>query len=66
MTHSGVTEAKALVRGESDDQGRRLEFRKRLETGVVLAVNYADAVVCVYVLRKRNQVRLRGEYARKR
>lgn len=45
MTHSGVTKAKALVKGESDDQGRRLEFRKRLETGVVLAVNYADAVV---------------------
>jgi len=41
----GVTEAKALARGESDGKGRRLEDRRRLETVVVLAVNDADVVV---------------------
>lgn len=45
MTCLGATEAKALARGESDDKGRRLEDRRRLETVVVLAVNDADAVV---------------------
>lgn len=45
MTRLGATEAKALARGESDDKGRRLEDRRRLETVVVLAVNDADAVV---------------------
>lgn len=45
MTCLGVTEAKALVKNESDDQGRRLEDRRRLETVVVPAVNDAYAVV---------------------
>ena len=44
MTCLGETEAKALVKGESDDQGRRLEYRTRLDTVVVPAVNNADAV----------------------
>lgn len=44
MTRLGAAEAKALARGESDDKGRRLEDRRRLETVVVLAVNDADAV----------------------
>lgn len=47
MTCLGVTEAKALVKIESDDQGRRLEYRRRLETVVVPAVNYAYTVICL-------------------
>lgn len=45
MTLLGATEAKALARSKSDDKGRRLEDRRRLETVVVLAVNDADVVV---------------------
>lgn len=45
VTRLGATEAKALARGKSDDKGRRLEDRRRLETVVVLAVNDADVVV---------------------
>lgn len=62
----GVTEAKALARGESDGKGRRLEDRRRLETVVVLAVNDADVVVPGMATRKRNRVGPWGEYTRKR
>ncbi len=65
MTCLGVTEAKALVKSESDDQGRRLEDRRRLETVVVPAVNDANTVVEI-ARQKRNLVGLWGEYARKR
>lgn len=44
MTYLGETEAKAPVKCKSDDQGRRLEYRTRLDTVVVPAVNYAYAV----------------------
>lgn len=47
MTRTGGTEAKAQARGESGGQGRRLEDRRRLETVVVLAVNDANAVLCL-------------------
>lgn len=67
MTRLGATEAKALTRGESDDKGRRLEDRRRLETVVVLAVNDADAVERgQFASRKRNLVGPWGEYTRKR
>lgn len=64
MTRTGATEAKALARDESDDKGRRLEDRRRLDTVVVLAVNDADAVASK-APRTRNQVGPWGEYARK-
>jgi len=44
MTCLGETEAKASVKCKSDDQGRRLEYRTRLDTVVVPAVNYAYPV----------------------
>ena len=43
MTVPGRPEAKALPRSDSDDQGRRLEDRTRLDTVVVLAVNDIDS-----------------------
>lgn len=42
MTFQGRTEAKALLRYNFDDQGRRLEDRTRLDTVVVPAVNDVD------------------------
>lgn len=42
MTYQGATEAKAVVRDGSDDQAREREYRRRLETVVVPAVNDAD------------------------
>lgn len=44
MTCLGETEAKASVKYKSYDQGRRLEYRTRLDTVVVLAVNYAYTI----------------------
>jgi hypothetical protein len=41
-TLCGLAEAKATYEYGSEDQGRRPEERKRLETAVVPAVNYAD------------------------
>lgn len=41
-TPCGLAEAKAAYEYGSEDQGRRPEERKRLETAVVPAVNYAD------------------------
>lgn len=41
-TPRGPTEAKAVPRDASEDQGRRPEERRRLETAVVPAVNGAD------------------------
>jgi hypothetical protein len=42
MTFRGATEAKAVVQYGSDDQAREREYRRRLETVVVPAVNDAD------------------------
>lgn len=44
MTCGGLTEAKAFVRDAFVNQGRKPEDRRRLETVVVPAVNYADRV----------------------
>lgn len=41
-TPRGPTGAKAAPRDASEDQGRRPEERRRLETAVVPAVNGAD------------------------
>jgi len=43
-TPSGLTGAKAMFLYDSVDQGRRLEYRKWLDTAVVPAVNDADIV----------------------
>lgn len=42
MTYRGATEAQAVVQDGSDDQAREQEYRRRLETVVVPAVNDAD------------------------
>lgn len=46
MTIGGPTEAKAFAMDVSDDQGRKPEYRRRLETVVVPAVNDADPQGC--------------------
>ena len=48
MTLSGRSKAKALLRCDFDDQGRRLEDRTRLDTVVVPAVNDIDTNVCSF------------------
>lgn len=53
LTRTGRTEAEAMLQDVCVDQGRRLEDRNRLDTVLVLAVNYADAAGCD-VLQNRN------------
>ncbi len=70
MTCGGLTEAKAFVRDAFVNQGRKPEDRRRLETVVVPAVNYADRVrlniINLAVPEEKSRVfGLWGEYERK-
>lgn len=53
MTVPGRSEAKALPKHESVDQGRRLENRTRLDTVVVPAVNDVNKPVVMWIAFKR-------------
>lgn len=57
-TRTGRTEAQAASSYACGDQGRRLEYRSRLDTVVVLTVNYADCAVplCGTALEKSKYV----------
>lgn len=50
LTLTGRTEAKAVFLDECEDEGRRLEYRNRLDTVLVPAVNDATYVVFFFIL----------------
>lgn len=59
-TLCGLTEAKATFKYEFEEQGRRPKERRRLETAVVSAVNYADIEILNSIFKAKASVRALG------